>query len=158
MKLSASVQSSTHRALLFGPPKSGKSYLAGKLSSDFHILWFYLDNGVDTLRQLPMEQQERIELISLPDSRVYPIAIETMLKVIKGAPVDICEEHGKVACALCKKDAKPFSSIALNQLPSSTVVVVDFAARYWHRQQHAAPPVPPAAHDHPQRAGCRPRR
>ena len=125
MKLSASVQSSTHRALLFGPPKSGKSYLAGKLSSDFDILWFDLENGVDTLRQLPMEQQERIELISLPDSRVYPIAIETMLKVIKGAPVDICEEHGKVACALCKKESKPFSSIALNQLPSSTVVVVD---------------------------------
>lgn len=125
MKLSQSVASSTHRALLFGPPKSGKSYLAGKLSSDFDILWFDLENGVDTLRQLPQEQQERIELVSLPDSRVYPIAIETMLKVIKGSEVSICEEHGKVACAICKKDSKSFITVNLNQLPPSTIVVVD---------------------------------
>jgi len=125
MKLSASIASTTHRALLFGPPKSGKSFLAGKLSAEFDLLWFDLENGVDTLRQLPSTQQDRIELISLPDSRVYPIAIETMLKVIKGSPVDICEEHGKVSCALCKKDSKSFVTVNLNQLPPSTVVVVD---------------------------------
>jgi len=125
MKLSSSLASSTHRALLFGPPKTGKSYLAGKLSSDFDLIWFDLENGVDTLRQLPTTQQDRIELISLPDTRVYPIAIETMLKVIKGAEVSICEEHGKVSCAICKKDSKPFNTLALNSLPSSTVVVVD---------------------------------
>jgi AAA domain len=125
MKLSQSIQSATHRVLLFGAPKTGKSYLAGKLASDFDLIWFDLENGVDTLRQLPTSQQERVELISLPDSRVYPIAIETMLKVIKGSPTEICEEHGKVSCSICKKDSKPFVSVCLNNLPSSTVVVVD---------------------------------
>lgn len=125
MKLSQTAKLSTHRALIFGAPKTGKSLLAGKLSSDFDLIWFDLENGSDTLRQLPPEDQERIELISLPDTRSYPIAIETMLKVIKGAPVDICEEHGKVACSLCKKDSKSFVSVCLSTLPPTSIVVVD---------------------------------
>ena len=125
MKLSQKTASKSHRALLFGPPKSGKTQLAGELSSAFNLLWFDLENGIDTLLKLPVEQQDRIEVISLPDTRSFPIAIETMLKVIKGSPVDICEQHGKVACALCKRDSLPFVSVNLSNLPLDTVVVVD---------------------------------
>jgi AAA domain len=125
MKLSQKTSSKSHRALLFGPPKSGKTQLAGELSSAFNLLWFDLENGVDTLLKLPQEQQERIEVITLPDTRSYPIAIETMLKVIKGGKNDICEAHGKVACGVCKKEQAPFVTVELSNLPLDTVIVVD---------------------------------
>lgn len=125
MKLSQKIASKSHRVLLFGPPKSGKTQLAGELSKEYNLLWFDLENGVDTLLKLPEEQKERIEVVTLPDTRSYPIAIETMLKVIKGSPLEICEKHGKVACSICKKDSLPFTAVALGTLPLDTIVVVD---------------------------------
>lgn len=125
MKLSQRTASKSRRILLFGPPKSGKTWLAGQLAKEFKLLWFDLESGVDTLLRLPEEQKENVEVISLPDTRSYPIAIETMLKVIKGAPVEICEEHGKVGCAVCKKTGASFNQVALNSLGLDTIVVVD---------------------------------
>jgi len=125
MKLSAKSASKSHHILLFGPPKSGKTQLAGELSAKYNLIWFDLEAGVDTLLKLPSDQQDRIEVISLPDTRSYPIAIETCLKAIKGTQVDICEEHGKVGCPICKKESKPFVSLALNSLPLDTIVVFD---------------------------------
>jgi len=125
MKLSQKSSSKSHRVLLFGPPKSGKTRLAGTLASSFNLIWFDLENGIDTLKQLPPADQERVEVLSIPDTRGFPIAIETLLKVIKGAPVEICEAHGKVACAICRKDNQPFVRVALNELSLDTVVVID---------------------------------
>lgn len=125
MKLSARPKAQNHHILLFGPPKCGKTKLAGDLASDYNLIWFDLESGVDTLKQLPIEQQERVEVISLPDTRSYPIAIETMLKVIKGAKVEICEAHGKVGCPVCKKNSAEFVTVELNTLPDDTIVVVD---------------------------------
>lgn len=125
MKLSNCKATTHHHILLFGPPKSGKSLLAGKLSSHKKLLWFDLEGGHNVLFQLPPEQQENIELIDLPDTRGYPIAIETMLKVIRGTRVDICETHGKVSCSICKSKSAPFITVELNTLDNDTVVVVD---------------------------------
>ncbi len=101
-KLSSKAHSATHRVMIFGAPKSGKTQLAGALAEYFNLIWVDMENGHETLFKLPKDQQERIELINLPDTRSYPIAIETVLKMVKG-PVSICEEHGKVSCMLCKK-------------------------------------------------------
>lgn len=125
MKLSDRPKAQNHHILLFGPPKCGKTKLAGDLASDFNLIWFDLESGVDTLKQLPVAQQERVEVISLPDTRSYPIAIETMLKVIKGNKVEICEAHGKVGCPVCKKEGAAFTVVELNTLPPDTIVVVD---------------------------------
>ena len=125
MKLSQKTASKSHRVLLFGPPKSGKTQLAGQLSKEFNLIWFDLENGVDTLLKLPIEQQERIEVISLPDTRQNPIAIETCLKVIRGTKGKICEAHGKWACAICTKESAPFVELELNALELDTVVVFD---------------------------------
>jgi len=125
MKLTEVKISKTHRVLIFGPPKSGKTQLASELASHFNLLWFDLENGWETLLKLPTAQQERIDLIQIPDTKVYPIAVETMLKVITGAKVSICVEHGKVACTLCKKDNKQFNEVELNALDGSWIVVVD---------------------------------
>lgn len=125
MKLSQKTASKSHRVLLFGPPKSGKTQLAGELSKHFNLLWIDLENGVDTLLKLPKDCQERIEVISLPDTRSYPIAVETCLKLIKGSKGEICEAHGKWNCALCKKDSAPTISVELSTLPLDTIVVFD---------------------------------
>lgn len=125
MKLSQKIASSTHRVLLFGPPKAGKTQLAGNVSSDFDVILFDLEKGSETLRKLPLAQQERIEVVSIPDTRSFPIAIQTMLKVIKGDPYDVCEEHGTIGCPICKKAGAPFIHIHLNALPSSTIVIID---------------------------------
>jgi len=125
MKLTDKVVSATHRVLVYGAPKSGKTQLASQLSAKYKIVWFDLENGYQTLLKLPKEQQQNIELISIPDSKTYPIAIETMLKVMTGNKVNICEEHGKVTCPLCTKDSKPVTTVCLNELGTDTVVVVD---------------------------------
>jgi AAA domain len=125
MKLSQKTASKSHRVLLFGPPKSGKTRLAGELSKAFNLIWFDLENGVDTLFQLPVECQEKIEVISLPDTRSFPIAIETCLKAIKGSLGKICETHGKWNCSICAKDSAPQTYVALGALPLDTIVVFD---------------------------------
>ena len=125
MKLSEKEVETTHRALVFGSPKSGKTELAGALSKKFNLLWFDLEKGYSTLLKLPKEQQEKIEIISIPDTKVFPIAVETMLKVITGAAVEICEVHGKVSCQLCKKDSLPTTRVCLNELTNEWIVVVD---------------------------------
>ena len=125
MKLTDKVPSATHRILIYGAPKSGKTQLAAELSSKYKLIWFDLENGYATLLKLPAASQERIEIISLPDSKTFPIAIETMLKVVSGNPVDICEQHGKVSCPLCKKDNLPTAHVELAKVGQDTVVVVD---------------------------------
>lgn len=125
MKLTDKKVSTVHRVLVFGPPKSGKTELVSKLSAAYNLLWFDLENGYMTLLKLPIPQQERVDIISIPDTKVFPIAIETMLKVVTGLKVDICETHGKVSCQLCKKDSLPTASVCLNELEEDTIFVVD---------------------------------
>lgn len=124
-KLTSMAASKTKRMIVYGPPKTGKTKLAGAMAEKKNVLFFSLENGHDTLFQLPHEWQERITVIAIPDSKSYPIAIETMLKVIKGGQVSICEEHGKVQCPICSKEGKPVEVINLSELDESWVVVVD---------------------------------
>jgi len=123
-KLSTKRASTTHRVIIYGAPKSGKTQIAGELSEYYDLLWVDLENGHETLLKLPTEWQERIELISLPDTRSYPIAIETCLKMIKG-PVSICEEHGKVSCMICRREEAPAVEVNLPAMDSNSVVVFD---------------------------------
>lgn len=126
VKLVDKKVSSTQRVLVFGAPKTGKTELAAKLAEVYNLLWFDLENGYATLLKLPVEWQQRIEIVSIPDTKIFPIAIETMLKVITGAKYEICDEHGKIGCMLCKKEpAKPFTTVCLNELGDDTIVVLD---------------------------------
>lgn len=123
-KLTSKKASSTHRVIIFGAPKTGKTLLAGGLAEHYDLLWVDMENGHETLFQLPEAWQERIELINLPDTRGYPIAIETCLKMVKG-PASICEIHGKVGCMICKKEDKDFIATNLPALGPDSVVVFD---------------------------------
>lgn len=125
MKLNHAVKSTTQSVLVYGPPKTGKSQLVGELSSEYNLVWFDLENGHATLFKLPEEQQSRIELVALPDSRSYPIAIETCLKVIKGAPCLIDVETGKVVDPKTRKPDREYTEVHLNALGPDTIVVFD---------------------------------
>lgn len=125
MKLSQAPRGQRQSVLIFGPPKTGKTKLAGALAETMEVIYIGMENGHATLQQLPVEWQERIELVNIPDTRSYPIAIESALKIVKGAPVTICEEHGKVDCAICKKNNAPVINLHLNALGPNAVVIYD---------------------------------
>lgn len=139
-KLSTKKASQTHRCIIYGGPKTGKSLIAGELAEYYNLIWVDMENGHDVLFKLPQKLQDKVELIELKDTRSYPIAIETVLKMVKG-PVSICEDHGKVSCMLCRRKytddvSKPghqksdiknyaFIDVDLNSLDNNTVVVFD---------------------------------
>ena len=126
MKLTHAPKSSTQSVLVYGPPKVGKTQLVGQLATKYNLIWFDLEQGSATLFKLPPEAQERVELIKLPDSRSYPIAIETCLKVIKGSPVVIDEATGKVLAPGAKQqEDRTYVEVNLNSVGSDTIVVFD---------------------------------
>lgn len=126
MKLTHAPKSSTQSVLVYGPPKVGKTQLVSQLATKYNLIWFDLEQGSATLFKLPPEAQERVELIKLPDSRSYPIAIETCLKVIKGNPVVIDEATGKVLAPGAKQqEDRTYVELNLNALDSSYIVVFD---------------------------------
>ncbi len=128
MKLAQKQQSAGVHVMVFGPPKVGKSQLAGEMANHgFKLLWIDLENGWEVLQKLPAEVQDNIEIIALPDTRTYPIGIQTMLKILTGAKHVICDEHGTTNCPLCKKnEAATYTTVELNALdPAEWIVVID---------------------------------
>lgn len=127
MKLSQIQQLPNQRICIYGEPKTGKTELAAGLAEKYNLLWFDLENGYSPLFKLPKEWQERIDLVRIPDTKGYPIALETMQKVITGAPLKICHAHGKATCPICMKENAPVTEVCLKDLADKhdTIVVVD---------------------------------
>ena len=118
-----------HSILIYGPPKSGKTKLVGtaaEIAEIQRIFWFDLENGAETLIHMGLsdEQMEKIILIRIPDTRESPVGIETMLRAFSAkTAIDICDEHGKVSCVLCKGKAN--IKFALSDLGHHDLVVID---------------------------------
>lgn len=126
MKFSEMKKDLTQRVLVYGPPKCGKTEAMGALAETHDLIWFDLEDGVKTLDKLPMEYQDRIDVIQIPESKGNPVAINTMLKVVTWIPGSICVEHGAWDCAACKKNDLPRTEVNLRQRDwSKTIVVVD---------------------------------
>ena len=131
LKKAAAVLQPNHSILIYGPPKSGKTRLiatAAKLKEISKIYWFDIENGVETLLHMDLtdEELQKIVIIKIADTRENPIAIETILKSFSAkTPIDICELHGKVDCAECKKDGSPFIKWNLAQCTHNDLVVID---------------------------------
>lgn len=125
MKLADKAKSKTHRVCVFGPPKCGKSELVAKLAEHFNLLWIDFENGYAILYKMPEDWQARVELILIPDTRTFPIGIQTALKIVTGAKMKICNLHGNVACAICASKMLPSTEICLNDLDNSWIVVYD---------------------------------
>ena len=125
-KLSDMKESLTQRVIVYGPPKSGKTELVSKLALKYNLLWFDLEKGYSPLFKLPNEAQERIRVISLPDTKDNPIAIRTLLKVVTGDAGTICEKHGEWKCMICGKNPQAeFEQVNIRALDSSWIVVFD---------------------------------
>jgi hypothetical protein len=129
MKLTAYEDTVARKVLVYGAPKTGKTEFVAGLAESKKLWWFDLEDGIKTVLHSPRLQKpwlERIEYFKLADTQTYPVAIETLLKVIKGGPQAICHEHGQVNCARCKA-AKPtaFSIINTSEFTSEDVLVVD---------------------------------
>lgn len=130
MKLTDKITSISQRVLVYGGPKSGKTQLVGALAEHYKLIWIDCENGYVTLTKLPQDWQARIDLISIPDSRAFPIAAETLLKLIRGSECKICEQHGKVGCATCAKENKPITRVCLDETPADTIVVFDSLTQF----------------------------
>lgn len=130
------------KVLIYGPPKTGKTLLAGMVAAQYNILWFDLEHGALTLKQLPLEYQQRIELIQVPDDKSNFQAMTTMLYASDGKPIKVCDLHGGVnlckRCALANvsgntNDIGTMVSIDIERLdPAKWVVVVDSLTQISH--------------------------
>lgn len=134
MKLTKLAQSRIHHVLVYGPPKTGKTQLVIALAKLFKIIYIGLEQGHAPFYKLPLEEQENVEIINLPDTKDYPIGIETLLKILKGGPCHVCDRHGKIDCQTCKaaslsakeeEDKPTWTDVELNSLDHNTIVVVD---------------------------------
>ena len=127
-------QEEPQHVCLFGLPKSGKTLLAGKLAEKFNLIYIDIENSKDVLFSLPMEYKKRIEVISIPDSRDFPVASETLAKMTKGK-VSICQKHGKVSCMVCRREEKegraaPSTEVDLLNVPLDTIVIFDTCTQF----------------------------
>lgn len=129
MKLSETTQRQAQHIMIFGDPKSGKSMLAATVAAIPEVkkvIWFSLDNGHGILYKLGVAEQDKIELVVLPDTSGFPVALSTLIRVVTGASCNICDAHGQIDCSSCRKDKyAAWTLINLKAEPISTVVVID---------------------------------
>jgi hypothetical protein len=123
-------ESARVKALVYGPPKSGKTALVGKLAQHFTLHWLDLEKGIKTLlnpAMLAPAYRKNVNVITVPDHRMYPVAIDTVRAVLKGGLRRICFAHGKVNCPLCTKlgaEAR-WSEIDILKFTDKDVLVID---------------------------------
>lgn len=126
MKLSSPVAKEPQHILVFGDPKIGKSTLVSQLAEDgWNLIWISSDNGHSILRKLSATAQSRIELIRLPDTRDYPVAVDAFRRLFSYQPCNFCDTHGKHDCSVCATANNSFTKINLCSIPADTVVVWD---------------------------------
>lgn len=128
MKLADYIPAAARKILVYGPPKTGKTELVLKVAQKKKLWWLDLEDGIKTAinnPRIPKEWLENIEVFRIPDTQIFPIAARTLLKVIKGSPVEICHKHGAVNCAMCKRDNLASSPINLSSFTNDDVLVLD---------------------------------
>lgn len=94
-------QSKFSHTIVFGAPKTGKTKLVGELSEKLKLKWIDLEQGSLVLKQLPAEWRKNIDIVSIPDSRNFPIACQTLLKMFTLRKGSICYVHGNWNCPQC---------------------------------------------------------
>lgn len=129
MNLDEFSQSSRTKVLVFGPPKSGKTALVGKLAGNgYKLHWLDLEAGIKTLlnpAMLSPEFRKNISVANIPDHRLYPIAIDTVRDVLRGGAKKICAAHGKVNCPQCKAPDTKHTEINISTFGDKDILVID---------------------------------
>lgn len=120
------------RILLYGAPKTGKTLMAGQVSSKYKVHFLAIEpNAAPTLiNNLTEAQKENVEIFQLPDSQENPVAIKSLPDIFKAnKPFKYCLLHGKTVCVDCMKNGGQFDTINLKGLGKDDVVVVDSASQ-----------------------------
>lgn len=129
MNLDDYTLSKRNKVMVYGPPKSGKTALVGKLASRFKLHWMDLEQGVKTLLNpaiLKPEYRKNVNIINVPDHRMYPVAIDTVRDVLRGGNKRICYDHGKTNCPLClKRGEAKWSEINILEFGADDILVID---------------------------------
>jgi hypothetical protein len=128
MKLQDYQASAARKILVYGAPKTGKTDLVGMLAEKKKLWWFDLEDGIKTLLHSPRMKKEwfnNIELFSIPDTQTFPVAVQTLLKVIKGGKQEICHAHGATGCPRCKLLVGGSTVIDVAAFTNEDVLVID---------------------------------
>jgi hypothetical protein len=125
MKLDELAQREADHVMVFGRSKSGKSTLVSKLALTHKLIWLSLDRGHGVLYKLPPEARNNIDIIVLPDTHDFPVAMDTIRKLISGNPTTLCHAHSLVGCSVCANNKQPTTSYEFKKLSSDTIVVID---------------------------------
>lgn len=107
MKASEYKAQAAQHVLIYGDPKTGKTELVAGLLKDYKLWWFDLDGGIKTIfspESSAAGHLDNLEVFPIRDRSLYPIAVETLLKVVKGGLCRICDLHSKIDCPLCKQE------------------------------------------------------
>lgn len=126
MKLTQYATQAARHVLVYGAPKSGKTVAVAQLAKKYRLWWLDLEDGIKSVLNpelLPKEALENIELISVPDRQTYPMAIETLLKIIKGGAQNVCHAHGKANCPQCKSP-ELYTTIDLGKFDNTRDILV----------------------------------
>lgn len=112
--------------LCFGDPTSGKSTLVSELANYYKLLWISTDKGHTVIGKLSEEARANVDVIVLPDTRDYPVAIDTVRKLFRNESCHICDTHGMVDCNKCKSIVQAtFTDWNFSKLDASSIVVLD---------------------------------
>lgn len=120
-----------HSILIYGPPKTGKTRLAGtaaKIPEIRNIYWFDGENGAETLLHMGLteEEMDKITIFKIRDTRDQPIFIETVLKAFTSkTAVSICDTHGKINCVECQKAGAPSTKFLMSDCKHNDLIIVD---------------------------------
>lgn len=131
MKLTEYQPNAARKILVYGAPKTGKTELVGSLATIGKKLWWFdLEDGIKTLLRPDSTASKslgNIELFRLPDTQLFPIGIETILKVVKGdGSLKVCHRDGRVNCASCSKNfPNDFTAINTKEFTNNDVLVID---------------------------------
>lgn len=127
MKVSQAQVGYPSHVIVFGDGGSGKSTLVSQLTrAGFRLLWVSCDNGHSILNKLTPAEQDMIELVVLPDTREYPIAVDAFRESFKYGDVHLCNSHGKHKCTKCSTNQEAsFTDYNLSKLDRGWILVWD---------------------------------
>lgn len=129
MNLDEFKVSTRGKVLVYGAPKTGKTALVGKLASKYTLHWLDLESGIKTLLNpaiLAPQFRKNINVIPVPDHKLYPVAIDTVREVLRGGSKRICMDHGKINCPICAKNSTAkWSEIDILKFTDRDILVID---------------------------------
>lgn len=126
MKYTDAKKRQPQHVMVFGDSKTGKSTLVSRLTrAGYDLIWLSCDGGHTIIDKLAPEEQEKIDIIILPDTRDFPIAQDTVRRLMKGDKHDVCHAHGMIDCRCFKKGTAGFSTYEFNRHSLRKIVVID---------------------------------